>query len=202
MKIGDTSRYKYSIGDPIQDRNVYDYVEFSGEAFLFDWHASRGTVLDWEAPQSDKVSGQLPLENCINEIEYPINGQDLIQFLTLSVATESKKDESRRIANRLVQTFEIRKRIYVTYTENLKPLRGSRFDDLHLYIAFGGLLLTRMQKQPSLVDLNALLKLNDTLVAFFIGGSEDFKFEVQKLVTGEYKCIDELVRKNGISFND
>ena len=202
MKIGDKSRYKYSNGDPVRNRNVYDYVEFSGVSFLFDWHASRATVLDWEAPERAKVNSQSVLEKYINRIEYPINGRDLIQFLTLSVATASKKDESWRLANRLIQTFEIRKRLYVTYTENLKPLRGSRFDDLQLYTAFGGLLLTRMQKQPSLVDLNALLKLNDTLVAFFLPGSEEFKFEVKKLVTGEYKYIDELARKNGISFND
>jgi len=68
-------------------------------------------------------------------------------------------------AERLLQRFEVSKRIYRAYDADFKAVRDSGYDDLDLYLRFGAWCVDGEPRPAALRYLNALLKLVDLLIS-------------------------------------
>ena len=81
--------------------------------------------------------------------------------LTLSLAGETN-DSSRDLLTFFQRRFEVKKRIWTSYTAARKPA-SSLYDDLSNYALLSANLGIAVRESGDLRTLNALLKLNDTI---------------------------------------
>jgi hypothetical protein len=146
------SVYPYSQGDRLNERNTYFYSEYRGPAFLDAWCASRNAALA-------SLPGPLPLQ--LKAAMPQTTAYDAAQLLGELSSTRAE----HALVDRLLQRFEVSKRIYRKYDQDLRAIRDSGYDDLDLYLLFAGLCLQSQQRPAPLRFLNALLKVLDTLIA-------------------------------------
>ena len=148
------SAYPYSQGDRLEDRNTYFYSEFRGMPFLEAWQASRDAALAALPPAR-------PLQPRAASIAYAGPAHDTAELLSVLIA----QAEPCSLLDRLLQRFEVSKRLYRRYDADFKAIRDSGYDDLELYLQFAALCL-RCQGGPAAMRfLNALLKTLDSLMS-------------------------------------
>jgi hypothetical protein len=151
--------YPYSQGDRLEDRNTYFYSSYHGAAFFPVWRASRDAALSHlPPPRSQPVLA--PAANKGAE-----DGHDTEQLLRNLLAGSPENAENRRLAERLLQRFEVSKRIYRRYDPQFKTMAESGYAEVELYLLFASLCLHYSKQPESLPYLNALLKVLDTLVS-------------------------------------
>jgi hypothetical protein len=75
--------------------------------------------------------------------------------------------QQREHHDRLLQRFEVSKRIYRRYdaTGDFKAMRESGYDDLSLYLLFGAVCVDSQTRPAAVRYLNALLKVVDSLIS-------------------------------------
>lgn len=142
------SVYPYSQGDRLNDRNTYFYSAYHGASFFEAWCASRHAALD-------SLPRPLPLQ--LSAAENGSTAQLLADMLSTSA--------EHPLSERLLQRFEVSKRIYRKYDAELRAVRDSGFDDLGLYLLFAGMCLHNRERPAPLRFLSSLLKVLDTLIA-------------------------------------
>lgn len=135
--------YPYSRGDRVGgERNTYFYSEFRGPSFLEAWHESRSAALAaLPAAQRPQLSAAADAGGTAQLLQHHENH------------------------DRLLQRFEVSKRIYRCYDAAFKAVRESGYDDLSLYILFGAVCADSQTKPAAIRYLNALLKLVDSLIS-------------------------------------
>ena len=143
--------YPYCRGDRLEDRNTYFYSTFHGPAFLAAWHASRCAAL-----------AALPAA-CRPRLSAAHAGSAHTAEL-LTALLENTLDSEPSI-DRLLQRFEVSKRIYRQYDADLRAVRDSGYDDLDLYVLFGAVCVDSQTRPAALRFLNALLKVVDILIS-------------------------------------
>ena len=144
--------YPYSQGDRLNDRNTYFYSTFHGAPFFEAWFASRDAALA-SLPGPEPLPEPLPLKAA--------DPHATAQLLAEMLSTQAE----HALADRLLQRFEVSKRIYRRYDAELRAIRESGYDDLSLYLLFARLCLHSRLRPAPLRFLNALLKVLDTLIA-------------------------------------
>jgi hypothetical protein len=140
--------YPYSEGDRLNDRNTYFYSAYGGASFLEAWRESREAALR-------SLPAPLPLTAAA-----PV-ASDTAQLLSDMLSSEAE----HALAERLLQRFEVSKRLYRKYDSELRAIRDSGYDDMDLYLLFARLCLHSRERPAPMRFLNALLKVLDTLVA-------------------------------------
>jgi hypothetical protein len=151
------SVYPYSQGDRLNDRNTYFYSEYRGEAFLDAWHASRSAALA-ALPAPVRF---VPPPGVVPDSVGHHTGALLAHLLSTPVAA----DEPNPLTERILQRFEVSKRIYRQYDQDLKAVRESGYDELPLYLQFAALCVHCQSGPAATRFLNALLKVLDTLIS-------------------------------------
>lgn len=148
--------YPYSAGDRLEDRNTYFYSAYHGQAFLEAWQASRSAA---------RVA--LPAPRTLQPIAATAAAQPDPDYDTgaLLAALLEQKPEHHPLRDRLLQRFEVSKRIYRRYDADLKAIRDSGYDDLTLYLGFAALCVHSQDSPAALRFLNALLKAVDILIS-------------------------------------
>jgi hypothetical protein len=150
--------YPYSHGDRLNDRNTYFYSEYHGPAFLEAWHASRSAAL---AALPAALPPQLPAARAGQATE----GYNTAELLTHLLQEQSKQSEHQPLLDRLLQRFEVSKRLYRQYDADFKAIRDSGYDDLNLYILFAAVCVDSQKRPAAMRFLNALLKALDSLIS-------------------------------------
>ncbi|ANN69079.1 hypothetical protein [Bordetella bronchialis] len=148
-------RYQYASGDLLEERNTYFYSGFQGEAFLDAWRSQRDAFLALAQRQgggSRTPAAITPTETLLDKLERAL------------VAGET---DGARLAelDRLVQRFEVTKRVHAEYNENWRPVDTDDYRALGPYVRLGEVLELAYGKVRRLQYLNALLKCLDTLTA-------------------------------------
>jgi len=149
--------YPYSQGDRLEERNTYFYSQYHGTAFFPAWRASRQTALG-QLPPAQAV----PLPVAAERDEHPADTAALLADLLHATADAPGK---RRLAERLLQRFEVSKRLHRRYDANFKAVADSGYDDLELYLQFAALCLHQAEQPGALPFLNSLLKVIDSLIS-------------------------------------
>lgn len=150
-----TASYPYGEGDLLSQPHTYFYSAFGGRAFLDAWRAQRLALAAWfDASATSPQPGSVDTDEACR--------------LFAATATDfdrGQRDDALPVVARLVQRFEVSKRVYGSYDLAMRPVDREDYRVLPRYVVFGELLERAYRASRYLPCLNALLKLNDILAA-------------------------------------
>ncbi|CTQ48875.1 hypothetical protein [Jannaschia donghaensis] len=175
------SDYGYTDRDLLERRETYFYSTLGGAGWLAVYREARRTALS-HLPKGTLLpfgtGGPLP------DGSGPIRTADLLDSLEASPDPEW--------IDRLVQRFEVTKRLYESYDARLRKGSGP-FRDLSLYARLARLLAT----DPARLDwLNALLKLHDLLLSQPTEALQSVNGTLRETVECELAAIEQLERRH------
>ena len=170
--------YPYIQENQLESPCRYTYTSFFGKEFLQAYLRSRSLILSscdaTKLVSADdcmsrfkhaykRYSTPLPDPNKMmyRQIIYII---DFIECLRDLFALKSVNAQHIDCLNRLIQRFEVSKRLYTSYQSNLTKGSGD-YKTLNNYFQFGFLLSFAYMETSNLQYLNSLLKVNDLLLS-------------------------------------
>ncbi len=184
--------YPYSEGNRLEERNTYFYSAYHGQDFFAAWHASRQQALanirQAQAWQPQAAPSTLDTRE----------GYDAQQVLNVLLSGDLGAPANRRLAEHLLQRFEVSKRLYRRYTPQFKAVLSSGYDDLTLYIQFAALCLAMQAHAKPLPFLNGLLKSIDTLIAVRAQLPAELAANLAWLIAGEARWVQSLAGSVGL----
>ncbi len=181
------SGYPYARGNLLEQRNTYFYSPFVGSAFLSAWHAEREAALaglPQPAPAPDAAGDDRPTDRLLERLYHAFS--------------EGKQEcDEERLLDRLIQRFEVSKRVYGEYSAEFRPVDPADYKELNRYVRFAEVLDEACAGKNSLPRLNALLKCLDTLTALRdrlgpAGG------RLARLILREREHVNRLAQRLGI----
>jgi len=164
--------YEYTIDDILETPFHYHYTAYRGKEFMQDWYSNRKDALsrlnfdpsgqllsgaDWPGSE-DRGMGQGTGEKII------LRETLHVLLYTLMKKERLSEDQKKRLDG-CVKTFEVRKRLYPVYSERFKPEDEDGYQDMGLYTGFACVCAAAYEAYQDLRFLNALLKVNDTLLS-------------------------------------
>lgn len=182
------SAYPYSRGDLLEQRNTYFYSTFGGEAFLSAWRAERESALgDLPAamPAPEAGEGQAPTDRLLERL-----------YRAFFEGRQGRDEE--RLLDRLIQRFEVSKRVHAEYNDEFRPSDPEDYRDLGRYLRFAEVLDAAFGLAGGLPRLNAMLKCLDTLTALRDRLEADAAGRLARLIGREREHVDALARSIGI----
>lgn len=180
--------YPYSQGERLEDRNTYFYSAYHGQPFFAAWQHSRHEAL---ARLPAAIAPRVPAAQAAVNDE---TGYDTEAVLALLLQADLGEPGHRRLAEHLLQRFEVSKRLYRRYTPAFKAELASGYDNLALYRQFGALCVAMRAQPNALPFLNGLLKVIDTLIS--VPPSADG--ELAWLIEQEADWVAALAAKTGV----
>lgn len=175
--------YPYAAGNLLIDRNTYFYTSYHGAPFLDAWAAQRALVLDMS---SATVSEPLPLVTSSDHL------MDRIRIgLAIGTAMETKA-QVLLLLDRLLQRFEVTKRIYDAYRPDWKAVDPAAFYSFHSYVRFAEILVAAYGATSNLIYLNTLLKCADTLCALSSRLSAPLLARLSAILKAEASFVNTL----------
>ncbi len=194
--------YDYARGDRLNDRNTYFYSTFCGARFLSEWEQSRQQALQSLPAPCEHSPRSETLLNLSGNGE--LEALSLLEYLKAALASsETKQPEAASIQvqpwlDRLLQRFEVTKRIYTRYNLEFRAAGEHRYTDMALYAGFGEVMELAYKKTSKLQYLNALIKLLDTLISRSMDLSEDVGGRTARLILQEQEHVRDLANRAGI----
>jgi hypothetical protein len=195
------AHYPWASGDYLEARPNYAYADCLHDDFPGSWAALRAqtlTFLDTEAaPASDTPAG-FNLETTRDE--WPID--DLLAALRAGLGSEGLlAANTRGTLDTLVQRFEAGKRLYARYRgPELRGDTAADYRDLSRYVRFGEILLAAWEREASLSDLNALLKLADLLCAHVADIPPAWQSRAAAVLRGEGQALRALATAKEVAW--
>lgn len=195
--------YEYTDKNLLDSPESYFYSKFHGKLFLESFLNKRNKkLLNYRC----KLNNDYNLEDLRKEIISKIKCQNnfkknLLNFNTFnflfSKLNEKKIDESDKIFNRIIQKFEISKKLNDLYSlGDLKPIGNNR--NIEIYILFGICLIQFYELTQNLKYLNSILKLADILCSIKNDNSLIFSLGSVFIIEKELYFIKQLLNKNQI----
>jgi hypothetical protein len=152
-------------------RQSYQYGGFYGEIFIAAYEESRkiSILKDISVVQGNEITDRRAaiLKECHSKPvkrDYVVLRHELC-VIVQSMANKNAEGQEYAVFDKVVKSFEVRKRLHHCYNVNFRPLDESDFYDCGLYPLFGRGLVFAYKEKRNLKYLNALLKLNDTLIS-------------------------------------
>lgn len=156
--MSEPAPYPYASGDLLEQRNTYFYAPFGGAAFLDAWRRQRaGALRAMSALPAAATGAREPGPGGVDALL-----EDIHRSLT---ATRIPPGEPMPALNRLVQRFEVSKRLHGEYDANWRPTDAADYRYMERYIRFAEILDLAHERTGALPYLNALLKIVDTLAS-------------------------------------
>lgn len=160
--------YEYILEDNLENPLRYQYTEYRGAPFIWDWYMSRRQFLD-------QIEAEILPESILDiqesmlmdeEREGWINSQKSLQILLCAlVRNEKLTNGQRHILLGFIKSFEVRKRLYLYYSAQFKPADETVYHNMRLYTSFACVCALAFEFYNDMRYLNALLKVNDTLLS-------------------------------------
>ena len=182
--------YSYSRGDRLEDRNTYFYSEYLGEAFFPLWKESRSNARNSLPPPCQPAVGKAHVSTT--------ESFETAALLGYLLNANPASPEQRKLAEKLLQRFEVSKRIYRRYNTEFRAVLESGYDDLELYILFTRMCLHYSEQPEALPFLNALLKCIDTLIAIRNRLTPDLQGQLAWLIDQESSWVARQAVKAGV----
>lgn len=171
--------YTYAQGDVLNDRNVYSYSPFHGSPFLKAWERSRANAERDSKHGRDFVSRETPTLSLIRSV------RSRIQAPERNVA-------AWRDLDRLVQRFEVTKRVHDEYTEAWRAADKTQFHSMPAYVELAETFAWAYENTAQLTYLNVLLKILDTLSTLLGDLPDALKARVRSLIEVENTFVGSL----------
>jgi hypothetical protein len=183
------NHYPYATGDRLEDRNTYSYSPYVGRALFVDWASQRDGALRLAHGQTTHVSPDQPTDRLLAKL-----------LATLAAGT-TRPTEWGQI-DRLLQRFEVSKRLHGEYNTNWRPVAPTDYHGLERYLRFAEMMAMAYRADTRLQYLNGLLKCVDTLTS--LAGELDTAQTVRlaDLVRQERSHVHTLAQKLGVDISD
>ncbi|MCI8691521.1 MAG: hypothetical protein HFH91_02035 [Lachnospiraceae bacterium] len=149
------TKYNYITDNNLVHRQNYMYSQFCGRDFLDEYVFERKKYIisDGEEGTDECLESETELYTRINKMKQEI------------LNNANKKSIFDQL-NKLVQSFEVRKRLYSNMNANWVPEdKNGYYEDYESYLVFAETLNAAYSHTKNLKYLNCLLKLNDTLIS-------------------------------------
>lgn len=185
-----TVSYDYASGDLLENRNTYFYTKFNGQAFLTAWYTQRNQVK--VAEQEISVVSESVLDASPT--------MQMIEVLYQKLSAHHTGSQTIRTLNKLVQRFEVSKRLHSRYNANWRAVDVADYKSWSRYVRFAEVLSLAYANTQSLPYLNTLLKIMDTLTAACNQLNTSLRGRVENLVVCERGHVDALCLKLGKQF--
>lgn len=177
--------YQYASGNLLETRNTYFYSPFQGADFLHAW-----------SEQRDLASAELHAGIRPHEEDVPNTPTDaLLESIAQTLSGTPNRQEGFLLLDRLLQRFEVTKRVHGEYNDRWRPVDHSDYHDLSRYVRFAEVLELAYRSTATLPYLNALLKCLDTLTALRGSLTEGQQVRVSALIDSERSHVTGLVEK-------
>ena len=177
--------YPYASGDLLENRNTYFYTPFGGQAFLDAWRQQRSAM--HSACIAHSVTTTPPVDDA------PIV-QRLRTLWTALRADDAPTADDRNTLDRILQRFEVSKRLHDDYTAAWRPVDPSRYHGLERYLLLAEVLGLAAASTGDLRYLNGLLKCLDTLTSM-TSIDEQFGPRLGTVLEQERQLIGNLTAK-------
>ncbi|WP_298016967.1 hypothetical protein [uncultured Castellaniella sp.] len=148
--------YPYASGDLLERRNTYFYTPFGGQDFLSSWRRQRTTAL--AACAASRSAGgatedSAPIVRTLRQIKEALRSP--APFTA----------DARIALDRILQRFEVSKRLHDNYTAAWRPADPARYHGLERYLLLAEALAQAAASTADLRYSNGLLKCVDTLTS-------------------------------------
>jgi methionyl-tRNA formyltransferase len=174
--------YDYASGDLLENRNTYFYTKFQGRDFFTAWQRERATAIA-------NTRGALPYKK--NSSHAPI---DLIlEKIRIDLSSSSSHADALLSLNRILQRFEVTKRLHDEYNANWRPSVPQNYRGMERYVLFAEALDLAYAKTSKLPFLNTLLKCMDTVTALAAQLDSSQKNRVCQLIVRERDYVEQLL---------
>lgn len=158
--------YTYILGNNLEKPLKYSYAAYQGKDFIHSWYWSRKRVLSMiEDPPEEfalRITPEAQEENEDTKIFTQTAFQNILHAL---LANRPLSETVRQQLDGFVKTFEVRKRLYPVYLPRFKPEDETAYHNIALYTTFACICTLAFDSQRDLRYLNALLKVNDTILS-------------------------------------
>ena len=182
--------YPYAEGDLLENRNTYFYSAYDGRAFLDAWRRQRAGALHG---LSVDRSAAAAVEGRSSP---PARATDvLLESIHQDLTVSHVRLERVALLDRLVQRFEVSKRLHGEYNENWRPVDAGDYRSLERYVRFAEILDLAYQRLGSLPYLNALLKTVDTLTALRMELNAREQARLRRVIANERGHVDRLAAR-------
>ena len=178
--------YPFASGDLLDRPNTYFYSKYRGRAFLEAWQRQRA---DASRDISGPVSANASEADTVREVR---KTDALLESIYCDLSSEVGAGEIRSLLDRLVQRFEVTKRLHGEYGANWRPTDPTDYRLMERYVRFGEILDLAYERTGALPYLNALLKTVDTLTASRIVLNGQQRQRLQVLIAHERDHVKRL----------
>lgn len=181
MTSSQYQQYEYATGELLDDPNTYSYAAFRGIDFLRAWRSQR----DAAGQASAAVDAQ---------VRHSRDSATALLLREISAGLSSSfPDQALATLDRLLQRFEVTKRVHGEYNDNWRPVDLQDYRDLSLYLHFAVALDQAYSLTRRLQYLNGLLKCLDTLTAYQHDINIEQAESLQALILAEKRHVDALL---------
>ena len=180
--------YPYSQGNRAEDRNTYFYTPYLGAPFLESWKLNRMEAIGRLEPASSA-----PAPEPCNPDDH--GGKAVLE--RIYAETMSLSSHSSDTLLLLLKRFEVVKRIYAEYNDDLRPTDPKQFHDPSLYLRFAEILDLAYSQSKNLFFLNAFIKSLDILVSLQEEIAENDQGRLARCVRNEIQHVEEISKETG-----
>ena len=196
-------RYPYTRVNQLQEPCKYTYTEFKGAVFLKSYFESRSPYLKsaisfspgsvnnlMESVRASFAStdDQFPDESTILESS-EVHIYDILGNLSKTFIVNGESVDSAKCLNKLVQRYEVSKKIYNVYGVGLSQGHGT-YQNLNVYLTFGFILAFAYVQSHNLQYLSTLLKVCDLLISAI---GEDVSMNSSEFPSNPHLTLGTLV---------
>ena len=162
--------YVYSTHNLLETPQKYKMTPFQGSQFLEQYKESRRLAIELIR---DKV-GTITLDQATTQMQQDFkhhleiiitskfSTKKLFESIFLTVLRDKDDVNVTKIINEFVKRFEIKKRIFSFYNQEIKEASND-YKIIDNYILLASICVLEYKKTKNLKYLNVLLKLNDTI---------------------------------------
>lgn len=186
--------YPYISDNNLYEKQSYMYSDYFGMMFLKEYLDSRNHFI-----KNDCNLGKDSLE------EFETGGNPVRrELLAFSMKMKSGifNCEIKSSVDRYTKSFEVRKRLYIDYEDNMRPKADADFKDYDSYLVFANVLLQIYGYTNCLKYLNCLLKLDDTLLSIQKQLSDQQRGHLSRILNQELTCFYQLAENIGIDLEN
>ena len=199
--------YEYSMKNLLETPQKYEMTPFQGSKFLELYKESRKFSMQLIKDKIDTITlDQVTTQMQLN-FQHPLkiissskfSTQKLFQSIFLILLRDKDDVGVTKIVNSFVKKFEIKKRIFSHYNQEIKEA-SDNYKILANYILLASICVLKYKKIRNLKYLNVLLKLNDTICSQISVISENVSgFLCFFALKSELDYISDLLKNNGLS---
>lgn len=191
--------YPYSTENNLQNRQNYHYSVYGGKEFLKSYKENRNYYLQENKIEFSNNKIEVNVKERFNKFEIKENeyfNLKIFLFSSLCLCFENKEEQiDTHSISKIIKTFEVRKRLYNFYTNNIRltPLNVNDYNDLENYELLSVLFCHLYEYKNNFQILSSLMKLNDILVSLKVNSILSV-YSINK----EIQFFDELMEIKGV----